>query len=138
MLQVEIGSLFWSFVGLFARFHADVSLNLRGFSSNMLRSNLVMLNDFIILDFSSVKCFGLLNIVVFFTGTMEALNLMLRHRKTFSSDSWHVQSETHHGLITLRVKFLIVSRLNVGKLGNALILGLNEWVQRDGGLVIIS
>ena len=115
VLQVKIRSLLGSFVGLFAGFHANVSLNLWSFSSNNLGSNLVMLDDFIILDFSSVICLSLLNIVVFFSGTMEALNLMLRHGKTFSSDMWDVQSETDHGLITLRVKFLVVSRLNVSE-----------------------
>ena len=97
-----------------------------------------MLDNLIILDFSSVKCFRLLNIVVFFTSTMEALNLMLRHRKTFSRDIWHIQSETHHGLIALRVEFLVVSRLYISEFRNTFVLGLDEWVKRDGRLQIIS
>jgi hypothetical protein len=80
MLSVEVGSLLWCFVSLrLLVFDGEVGLNLRGFTGNMLRSNLVMLNDFVILDFSSVECFGLLKIIVFFTSTMEALNLMLCH-----------------------------------------------------------
>ena len=71
MLGVEVGSLLWCFVSLrlLVVFDGEVGLNLRGFPGNMLRSNLVMLNDFVILDFSSVECFGLLKIIVFFTST---------------------------------------------------------------------
>lgn len=90
MLGMEVGSLLWCFVSLLAVFDSDVALNVWGFTGNVLGSNLVMLNDLIILDFSCVKGFGFLNIIVFFTSTMEALNLMLRHRETLSSDLWHV------------------------------------------------
>jgi len=90
MLGMEVGSLLWSFVSLLFRFDSNVGLNEWGFTCNVLGSNLVMLNDLIILDFSCVKGFCFLNIIVFFTSTMEALNLMLRHRETLSSDLWHV------------------------------------------------
>jgi len=128
MLQVKICSLLWGFVSLLVCFRGDVGLNFWGFTGNVLRSDLVMLNDFIILDFASVKCLGLLNIIVFFSSSMEARNLMLLHGETLSSDRWHVQCETYHCLITLRVELLVISRLNAIEFRNTLRFGLNEWV----------
>ena len=89
MLQMEVGSLLWGFARLLV-LHGDVGLYHWGFTCNVLGCNIVMLNDLIILDFSCVKSFGLLNVIVFFTSSMEARNLMLGHRETLSSDIWHV------------------------------------------------
>lgn len=46
--------------------------------------------------------------------------------------------ETDHGVCALRVKFIVVARLNLGPLVNAFLLGLSVWVFRNTILDVIA
>ena len=65
--------------------------------------------DFVKLDFASVVFFGVFYFVGSFLDGVEALYLVLSHCILFTCYCWNVLNETNHGLVTLRVKLVIVT-----------------------------
>lgn len=59
--------------------NSNISHCLWGLSLNMFRFNSIVLYNLIILDFASVESLGFFNLVVFFSGSMEALHLVVDH-----------------------------------------------------------
>ena len=58
----------------------------------------MLLNDFIVLDFSCVECFGLFDIVVLHLLPLEALKLMIFHCVTATTLDL---DKSNHGLVAL-------------------------------------
>lgn len=94
--------------------------------------------DLIKFDFSSIVFFCILNFVILLLDSVEALNLMVSHCKLLACDWWNVLNEADHCFITLRIKFFVISRLNLTKSANSFLLSGCKWVLWKFWLKIIS
>lgn len=98
----------------------------------------VVLNNFVPLDFAVGYLLGLFIVIVFFLLSEKALNLMVLKSKSLSRYLRQIVDEPNHGISALRVKFIIVSRFNLGPLINTLFLCLLIRVLCDIVLDVIA
>ena len=75
---------------------------------NVLRLDLVVLDDFIVLDLASIEGLGLLNIVVLLLDCVEALDVMVSQGIALPSHLGVVLHEPDHRLRAVGVELLVV------------------------------
>jgi len=65
--------------------------------------------------------------------SIEAGDVVICHSVLLFSSCWHCLNEADHSLVTLRVKFAVISSFHIGKLSGTILLG----VVRDGSLDVV-
>lgn len=98
----------------------------------------MVLNNFIPLDFAIGYLLWLFKVVMFFLFSKEALNLMVLKSKGLPSYLRQVVDEANHGSCALWVKFIVVSRFDLGPLISTFFLRLLVRVLSDAVLDVIA
>jgi len=97
-----------------------------------------VLNYLVVLYLACVESFGLLDVVVLHLLCVEALHFMLSQRAYVAKYSRQGLHKANHGLCALRIKFVIITRLNLTKTCQTRLNCLLEGVLRNLGLNVVS
>ena len=104
----------------------------------MLWSDVIMLNDLIVLHFSCIDSLCLFDVVMLFKRAIETLNFMLSHRERVTRNLWDVLNKTNHSRCAFWVKFIIISGFHSSEFSNSFVRGILEWVFWDFRFDIVS
>jgi hypothetical protein len=91
-------------------------------------TNIMVLNDFVPLDFSIWNLLRFFEVIVFFLVSIETLDLMILKSEGLSGDFWKIMNETHHSLGALGIELIVITCFDLWPLINTLFLSLLVWI----------
>ena len=104
---------------LFSRFHFDIFLWRWHLSTDIIWSDWIMSNNFIIFYMSSIVSLSFFNIIMLLLGSLEALNEMIFQCALHTCLIWYRLDKSNHCFITLRIKLFIRTRFYLRKFPSA-------------------
>jgi len=98
----------------------------------------MLCNNNIFLHLWRYDFLGFFIVILLSSACMEALGLMLSHGVLFASDRLILLNESNHGLVTLWIKLVVVSRFKCCKFEDSVLFGLSKWIFCNWWLKVIS